>query len=90
MQATVAGTVVGVNYFLNRETRDALSTYEREYLHSAFQYTGGGLIMTALGARALFRSGVAVRIMSANPCESSLSSSTVSLFMIYRRGCSRC
>jgi growth hormone-inducible transmembrane protein len=59
---------VGVNYFLNRETRDALSATEREYLHSAFRYTAGGLVLTALGARALFRSGAAVRIMAANPC----------------------
>jgi hypothetical protein len=58
-----------VNYFLNRETRDALSPAEREYLHGAFRYTGAGLVLTALGARALFRSGAAVRIMSANPCE---------------------
>lgn len=43
--------------------------FEKEYLHEAFQYTGGGLTLTALAARGLFNSGAAVRIMSANPCE---------------------
>lgn len=56
-----------VNGFLNRETRDALTTAERSYLNESFQYTGGGLVLTALAARSLFRSGVAFRIMSANP-----------------------
>ncbi|KAJ8495609.1 hypothetical protein ONZ51_g1575 [Trametes cubensis] len=65
--ATVAGTIVGVNAFLNRETRDALSPAERSYLHESFQYTGGGLAITALAARAMFKNGFAFRIMSANP-----------------------
>nr|AFH75402.1 bax inhibitor [Polyporus umbellatus] len=65
--AAVAGTIVGVNTFLNRETRDSLSPAERSYLHEAFQYTGGGLAITALAARALFRNGFAFRLMSANP-----------------------
>jgi len=65
--ATIGGTVVAVQLFLNRETRDALSSYEKDFLHEAFQYTGGGLLLTALGARSLFKSGAAVRIMSANP-----------------------
>lgn len=56
-----------VNGFLNRETRDALSPAERSYLHESFQYTGGGLVLTALAARSLFRSGFAFRVMSANP-----------------------
>ncbi|KAI8990548.1 Bax inhibitor family protein [Trametes punicea] len=65
--ATVAGTIIGVNAFLNRETRDALSPAERSYLHESFQYTGGGLAITALAARAMFKNGFAFRIMSANP-----------------------
>jgi len=65
--ATIGGTVLAVQLFFNRETRDALAPFEMDYLHEAFQYTGGGLILTALGARALFKSGAAVRIMSANP-----------------------
>lgn len=68
-KATIGGTMLAVHLFLNRETRDALAAYEKDYLHEAFQYTGGGLILTALGARSLFNSGMAVRIMSANPCK---------------------
>jgi len=66
-QATVAGTIVATNVFLNRETRDGLSEAERSYLNESFQYTGGGLLFTALAARSFFKSGAAVRIMSANP-----------------------
>ncbi|KAI0669778.1 Bax inhibitor family protein [Trametes maxima] len=65
--ATVAGTIVGVNVFLNRETRDGLSAAEQSYLHESFQYTGGGLAITAIVARTLFKNGFAFRIMSANP-----------------------
>lgn len=55
--------------FLNRETReDGLSAAEQSYLHDSFKYTGGGLVLTAIAARALFKSGVAYRIMAANPC----------------------
>jgi hypothetical protein len=68
-QATVAGTIVGVEVFLNRDTRDSLSVTERSYLHDAFKYTGGGLVLTALAARSMFRAGLPFRIMSANPCE---------------------
>ncbi|KAI0639522.1 Bax inhibitor family protein [Trametes polyzona] len=64
---TVAGTIVGVNAFLNRETRDGLTSAEQSYLHESFQYTGGGLAITAIAARALFKNGFAFRIMSANP-----------------------
>ena len=63
----MAGTIVVVNGFFNRETRDSLNPAERSYLHDTFKYTGGGLLLTALGARSLFRSGAAFRIMSANP-----------------------
>lgn len=65
--AGVAGAVVATQAILNRETREALAPFERDYLNKAFQYTGGGLVLTALGARALFKSGTAFRIMSANP-----------------------
>ena len=68
-QATVAGTIVGVEVFLNRDTRDDLSVAERSYLHDSFKYTGGGLVLTALAARSMFRAGLPFRIMSANPCE---------------------
>jgi FtsH-binding integral membrane protein len=65
--ATVAGTIVGVEVFLNRDTRDDLSVAERSYLHDSFKYTGGGLVLTALAARSMFRAGLPFRIMSANP-----------------------
>jgi len=65
--ATIGGTIVAVQVFLNRETREGLSAYEKDFLHEAFQYTGGGLLLTAVGARSLFKNGTALRIMSANP-----------------------
>ncbi|KAH9950913.1 Bax inhibitor family protein [Amylocystis lapponica] len=64
---TVAGTIVAVNAFFNRDTRDALSLAEQSYLNDSFTYAGGGLTVTALVARSLFKSGAALRIMSANP-----------------------
>lgn len=67
-QATVAGTIIGVEAFLNRDTRDSLSTAERSYLHDSFKYTGGGLVLTALAARGMFKVGLPFRIMAANPC----------------------
>ncbi|SJL06073.1 related to Bax Inhibitor family protein [Armillaria ostoyae] len=65
--AGVAGTVVVIEGVLNRETRDGLSAGEQALLHDSFKYTGGGLVLTALAARAMFKSGFAVRVMSANP-----------------------
>jgi len=64
---TVAGTVIAVNVFFNRDTRDGLSLAEQSYLNDSFKYTGAGLVFTAVAARSLFRSGFAFRIMSANP-----------------------
>ncbi|KAI9570369.1 Bax inhibitor family protein [Boletus coccyginus] len=60
-------TVVVAEGFLNRDTRDSLTAAEQSYLHDSFKYTGGGLVLTALAARSMFRSGVAFRVMSANP-----------------------
>ncbi|KAI5122353.1 hypothetical protein M0805_004111 [Coniferiporia weirii] len=65
--AVVAGSVVAVNAVLNTETRDALSAAEKSYLNESFQYTGGGLAITALAARMMFKNGFAFRVMSANP-----------------------
>lgn len=67
-KATVAGTVFLAEAFLNRDKRDALTSAEQSYLHESFRYTGGGLVLTAIAARSLFKSGVAYRIMAANPC----------------------
>lgn len=65
--AAVAGTIVGVEAFLNRDTRDSLSAAEQSYLHDSFKYTGGGLVLTALAARSMFAAGLPYRIMAANP-----------------------
>jgi growth hormone-inducible transmembrane protein len=66
-QAGVAVSVVVIDGFLNRQTRDGLSTTEQAVLHDTFKYTGGGLVLTAIAARSIFKSGFAFRIMSANP-----------------------
>ncbi|KAJ7292751.1 hypothetical protein C8J57DRAFT_1550143 [Mycena rebaudengoi] len=63
----VAGTVVVIEAALNRETRDALSLPERSLLNESFTYTGAGLVITAVAARAMFTSGVAYRIRATNP-----------------------
>ncbi|KAM6498582.1 Inhibitor of apoptosis-promoting Bax1 domain containing protein [Amanita muscaria] len=65
--AGVAGATVVTNAVLNRDTRDALSPGEKSLLNETFTYTGTGLLTTALAARAMFQSGVAFRIMTANP-----------------------
>ncbi|KAF8640577.1 hypothetical protein AX17_000239 [Amanita inopinata Kibby_2008] len=65
--AGVAGVVVIIQGALNRETRDPLTLAEKSLLNDTFKYTGGGLLLTALAARSLFRSGMASRIMAANP-----------------------
>ena len=69
IQAGVAGVFVVTDGLLNRETRDSLSLAERSLLNDTFKYTGGGLFLTALTARRFFNSGVAFRIMAANPCK---------------------
>ncbi|KAF8963916.1 inhibitor of apoptosis-promoting Bax1-domain-containing protein [Flammula alnicola] len=65
--AGVAGAVVTLDAIFNRDTRDPLTISEKTLLNDSFKYTGGGLALTALAARSLFRSGVAFRIMAANP-----------------------
>lgn len=88
----MAGTVVVAEAFLNRDTRDSLTAAEQSYLHDSFKYTGGGLVLTALAARSMFRSGVAFRVMSANPCMYSAFrpvSTFLSVIMLYR-ACTWC
>lgn len=63
----VAGTALGVNFLLNRETRGGLEVFESEYLNSTFSYLGGGLAITAGAAYAMHRTGWSYRIMFANP-----------------------
>ncbi|KDR85612.1 hypothetical protein GALMADRAFT_52536 [Galerina marginata CBS 339.88] len=65
--AGVAGAVVVLEAIFNRDTRDPLTHAERSLLNDTFKYTGVGLTLTAVAARSLFKSGVAFRIMAANP-----------------------
>jgi hypothetical protein len=68
LKAGVAVAVVILEGTLNRDTREPLSPAERLYLNDSFKYTAGGLLITALTARQMFRSGFVFRIMAANPC----------------------
>ena len=68
-----------VDGFFNRETRSPLSPAEQSYLHSSFMYTAGGLAVTALAARSMFRAGLPLRLMAANPCEFPLLDAKVSI-----------
>jgi len=63
----VAAGTVGINFLLNRETREAFSPFEREYLHSTFQYMGSGLAVVAAGAFAMHKNGLSYRLMQASP-----------------------
>ncbi|KAI6047839.1 Bax inhibitor family protein [Pisolithus marmoratus] len=65
--AAVAGTIILAEAFLNRDTRDTLSPAEQSYLHDSFKYTAGGLALTALTARSMFKAGLPFRMMAANP-----------------------
>ena len=40
---TIGLGAVALNFALNRETREALNPFEREYLNSSFKYLAGGL-----------------------------------------------
>lgn len=64
----IGGTIVGLNLFFNRETREGgIPPIEQEYLHETFKYVGAGLGITALAARGLHSIGWSVRLMSYNP-----------------------
>ncbi|KAJ6520369.1 Bax inhibitor family protein [Mycena sanguinolenta] len=61
----IAGTAVILEGTLNRRTN--LTRAERSLLNISFGYTGIGLSITAATALAMFKSGVAFRIMAASP-----------------------
>lgn len=63
----IGGTILGTHFFLNRETRPSLSTFESSYLNTTFQYVGGGLAITATVAKGLHNSGWSARLMRMNP-----------------------
>jgi growth hormone-inducible transmembrane protein len=64
----IGGTVVGLNLFFNRETREGgIPALEQEYLHETFKYVGAGLGITALAAKGLHNVGWSFRMMAMNP-----------------------
>lgn len=64
----IGGTVVGLNLFFNRETRDGgIPPLEQAYLHETFKYVGAGLGICALAARGLHTMGWSRRLMTMNP-----------------------
>jgi hypothetical protein len=64
----IGGTIVGLNLFFNRETREGgIPPVEQAYLNETFKYVGAGLGITALAARGLHMSGWSVRMMSMSP-----------------------
>jgi len=64
----IGGTVVGLNLFFNRETREGgIPPLEQEYLHETFKYVGAGLGICAVAARGLHTMGWSIRLMRMNP-----------------------
>jgi len=59
---------------------------ERSYLNDSFKYTAGGLLVTAVTARQIFRSGFVFRLMSANPCECLVPSHLAGTHLRFRDG----
>lgn len=53
--------------FNSRETRDALTPYERSFLNQTFTYLGTGLGIVAASSYGLHRAGFSYRIMRSNP-----------------------
>ena len=64
----IGGTIVGLNLFFNRETREGeIPPLEQAYLHETFKYVGAGLGICALTARGLHTMGWSRRLMTMNP-----------------------
>jgi growth hormone-inducible transmembrane protein len=64
----IGGTIVGINLFLNRDTREGgIPAVEQAYLNKTFQYIGVGLSLTAVAARGLHMAGWSSRLMAMNP-----------------------
>ena len=64
----IGGTILGLNIFFNRETREGgIPALEQQYLHDTFKYVGVGLGITALAARGLHLGGWSTRMMAMNP-----------------------
>lgn len=67
--AMFGGTWLLIQAVFNRETRDdgGMPAFERSYLNDTFLHTGLGVGIIGVAARAMYQSGVAYRIMAANP-----------------------
>ncbi|KAL7273093.1 hypothetical protein RUND412_004067 [Rhizina undulata] len=66
--ALFGGTLIAINTLFNHETREgAIPLYERAYLQETFTYTGLGVGMMGVAAKALHNVGWSFRIMRANP-----------------------
>lgn len=62
------GTLLGINFLFNREQRDgAIPLFERQYLKETFTYTGMGVGMIGLAAKAMHNVGVSHKLMTMNP-----------------------
>lgn len=61
------GTLVTVNVMFNGESRGAIPTFERSYLHKTFVHTGLGIGIIGLSAYQMVQSGFVYRIMQTNP-----------------------
>ena len=61
------GTLLAVNVMFNGESREAIPTYERSYLHKTFVHTGLGIGIIGLSAYQMVQSGFVYRIMQTNP-----------------------
>ncbi|KAF3941108.1 hypothetical protein ABW19_dt0207611 [Dactylella cylindrospora] len=66
--AVFGGTAFAINFIFNRETREGpIPAYQREYLHETFMYTGLGVGMIGVAAKALHNVGWSYRLMAMNP-----------------------
>ncbi|EPS39936.1 hypothetical protein H072_6228 [Dactylellina haptotyla CBS 200.50] len=66
--AVFGGTAFAINFLFNRETREGpIPAYQREFLHETFMYTGLGVGMIGVAAKALHSVGWSYRLMAMNP-----------------------
>ncbi|EWC47489.1 hypothetical protein DRE_00457 [Drechslerella stenobrocha 248] len=66
--AVFGSTAFAIHFIFNRETRDGpIPAYQREYLHETFMYTGLGVGMIGVAAKALHGAGWSYRLMAMNP-----------------------
>ncbi|TGZ80664.1 hypothetical protein EX30DRAFT_331831 [Ascodesmis nigricans] len=62
------GTLFAINFLFNRETREgAIPLYEQAYLKDTFAYTGLGVGMIGVAAKALHNVGWSFKLMTMNP-----------------------